>query len=116
MNSLAVLSMHVAGAEQYWISDVVGNTTTDRDRQSEYAVKGLAATHLIQRLNASLALCHEVLVTLQIEDLPALRVTHDGHEFTVGWSLAHLLAHTALHTGQIQLTRQLWDQHHPGQV
>jgi hypothetical protein len=28
----------------------------------------------------------------------------------VAWALLHALEHTTLHLGQIQLTRQLWEQ------
>ncbi len=34
----------------------------------------------------------------------------DGREYTVAWALFHALEHTALHLGQMQLTRQLWEQ------
>jgi hypothetical protein len=28
----------------------------------------------------------------------------------VGWALCHILKHTALHLGHLQITRQLWEQ------
>jgi hypothetical protein len=34
----------------------------------------------------------------------------DGHEFTMAWALLHALDHATLHLGQIQITRQLWEQ------
>ena len=61
MNSLAVLAVHVAGPQRYWIGDVVGGDPS-------------------------------------------------GREFTGAWCLAHALEHTALHLGQMQITRQLWEQ------
>lgn len=36
--------------------------------------------------------------------------TDDGQKFSVSWSLLHVLDHTAIHLGHIQLTRQLWEQ------
>jgi hypothetical protein len=32
---------------------------------------------------------------------------------TAGWALNHALAHTALHIGHAQITRQLWDARQP---
>ena len=41
-NSLAVMAAHVAGAEHFWIAEVIGGHSTTRDRDAEFAV--VAAT------------------------------------------------------------------------
>ena len=110
MNSMAVLVTHITGAERYWIGDVVAGEPSGRDRSAEFRVKGLPTMALQQRLAGSLAYAKRVLEEMDLQDLPALRLSpRDGRDFTAGWSLLHALEHTAIHTGHIQLTRQLWE-------
>ena len=52
---------------------------------------------------------------LSLEELEELRISpRDGRQFTVGWSLAHALEHTAIHVGHAQITRQLWEEENAG--
>lgn len=46
----------------------------------------------------------------QIETLIVPDVPRGNQEYTAAWAILHALEHTALHTGQIQLARQLWEQ------
>jgi uncharacterized damage-inducible protein DinB len=111
MNSLGVLVVHVAGAERYWIGDVADQDPSGRDREAEFRVRGLDAAALKARLGDALAHSRAVLEGLTWSDLESSRVSpRDGREFTVAWCLNHALEHTALHLGQMQLTRQLWEQ------
>jgi len=111
MNSLGVLVVHVAGAERYWIGDVVAHEPSGRDRAGEFRAQGLGAEALQQRLMDSLAYIRGLLEGLTLQDLADVRASpRDGRPFTVGWALAHTLEHTAVHTGHIGLTRQLWEQ------
>ncbi len=111
MNSPCVLIVHLAGAEQYWIGNVVGRDPSERDRDAEFQVQGLNAEALKVRLGKTLTHSREVLTTLTLEDLEKKRVSpRDGREFTVGWALTHALEHTALHVGHLQITQQWWKQ------
>ena len=114
-NSLAVLVVHAVGAERYWIGDVIGGDPSGRDREAEFRAQGLEAASLRARLNQTLAHTRSVLDPLTHQDLEANRLSpRDGRQATVAWAMAHTLQHTAVHTGQMQLTRQLWDQHARG--
>lgn len=111
MNSLAVLAVHTAGAERYWIGDVAGQDPSGRDRAAEFRTQGMDAAALTARLDAALAHSRAVLEELTLSDLDALRPSsRDGREVTVAWALAHALGHTAVHVGHMQIIRQLWDQ------
>lgn len=115
MNSLGVLAVHVAGAERYWIGDVVGRDPSGRDRAAEFRARGLDAAGLKARLADTLAHSQAVLEGLTLPDMEATRVSpRDGRQFTVAWCLAHALEHTALHLGQMQMTRQLWEEQGSG--
>ena len=110
INSLAVLVTHIAGAERYWVGDVVAQEPSGRDRPAEFQTRGLDAAALQVRLAGVLAYTRGVFERLALDDLDAVRVSpRDGREFTVAWCLGHVLEHTALHTGHIQLTRQWWE-------
>lgn len=111
INPMGVLATHISGAERYWIGDVAGSDPSGRDRPAEFRVKNQEASSLQKRLDETLAHSQGVLEKISLENLGELRMSpRDGSEFTVGWSLIHALDHTALHTGQIQIMRQLWDQ------
>ena len=111
MNSIGILVVHVAGAERYWIGDVVARESSARDREAEFGVQGLGATTLKERLANALAYVRGVLEELSVEQLEEVRISpRNERQSTVGWSLVHALAHTAIHVGHMQLARQLWDQ------
>ncbi len=111
MNSISVLIVHLTGAERYWIGDVAAGEPSGRVREREFLVKGLSAANLRERMDGTLAYARGALEKLSLQELEAQRVTsRDGKSLSGSWALLHALEHTALHTGQIQITRQLWDQ------
>jgi uncharacterized damage-inducible protein DinB len=111
MNSLSVIAIHVAGAERFWIGDVVGRDPSHRHREAEFRVKGMDAEAITRRLHEVFKHTRKVVEPLSVEDLATLRVSpRDGREYTAGWCLENVLKHTALHLGHMEITRQLWDQ------
>jgi uncharacterized damage-inducible protein DinB len=114
MNSLSVLVAHLTGSERYWIGVAI-NEAPERDREAEFRIKGLDVEELKGRLNFADDFARKALASLSLEDLDAVhRSPRNDKKFSAGWCLAHALEHTALHTGHIQLTRQLWDLKKPG--
>jgi len=110
INSIAVLAAHAAGALRYWIGDVAGQAPSDRDRPAEFRMKDVAAAELIARLDAALDHSHGVLERLALADLEAKRISpRDGKEYGTVWALAHALEHTAVHLGQMHITRHWWE-------
>ncbi len=111
MNSINVLVFHLTGAEQYWISDVAAQRPSQRDRDAEFKIHSVDVGVLKKRLEDNITLAASVLETLNLTDLESPRISpRDGREVTVAWALLHALEHSMLHLGQIQLTRQLWEQ------
>jgi len=106
-NSLAVLSTHVAGAEHFWIGEVVGGCPTTRDRDAEFATTATDASKLIQRLETVGAETQSVFSALTAADLDGTREAR-GRTIPVRWCILHVIDHTALHLGHMQLTYQLW--------
>ena len=110
-NSISVLVFHLTGAERYWIGDVAAQDPTERNRDAEFKVHDVGLDVLKKRLIDNTEYARTALEKFTIQDLEATRVSaRDGREFTVAWALIHALEHSTLHLGQIQLTRQLWEQ------
>lgn len=106
-NSLAVLATHVAGAEHFWIGEVIGGRPTTRHRDAEFAIRVCDASELIRLLEQTGTETHQVLADLSPADLDGGREVR-GHTVPVRWALLHVIDHTALHLGHMQLTYQLW--------
>ena len=110
MNSISVLLFHLTGSERYWIGDIAAQESSNRDRDAEFRVHDVDMDVLKKRLADNLVYALNVLDRMDIRDLETNRVTTSGREITVGWALLHALEHATLHLGQIQITRQLWEQ------
>jgi uncharacterized damage-inducible protein DinB len=111
MNSISVLLAHITGSERYWIGDIAAQEPSNRDREAEFRVRGVGADVFRKRLADDLEYAQNVLDRMSLQDLESTRVRpSDGREFNVAWALLHALEHATLHLGQIQLTRQLWEQ------
>lgn len=106
-NSPAVLAAHIAGAEHFWIGEVVGGGPPVRDRDAEFATATDDATGLIRRLDEVGAETREVLSSLTRADLEGTRQAR-GRTVPVRWGILHVIDHTSLHLGHLQLTCQLW--------
>lgn len=110
MNSLAVLSAHVAGAERYWIGDIVMGEDSSRDRDKEFATSGVSEDVLSSQMDSALDYAREAFELLGADQLAEVRISpRDGRERTVAWWITNLLEHTALHIGHMQITKQLLD-------
>lgn len=115
MNSMAVLVTHLTGATRFWVGDVAAGEPSGRVRAAEFEVRQRTAVELAARLDETLAYVQTVLPRLQLADLERLCQSPRHDEvFTVGWCLLHALEHTAVHTGHLQLMRQLWQQQADG--
>lgn len=106
-NSLAVLATHVAGAIHFWIAEVVGGQPPTRDREAEFRVEASSASELCEMLAKAGAEAREVFAALEPADLAGVREIK-GRTVPVRWGIIHVIDHTALHLGHMQLTYQLW--------
>ena len=106
-NSIAVLVAHIAGAEHFWIAEVIGKFPATRDRKKEFATSALKTAELKSLLEQVASETRNVLTNLTDQNLAETR-TVDGYVIAVRWPLLHVVEHTALHFGHMQLTYQLW--------
>jgi uncharacterized damage-inducible protein DinB len=110
-NSLAVIATHLAGAEHFWIAEVIGRRPSTRDREAEFGITANDAAELTRLLEKAGMETREVLAELSEADLNDTREMKD-RTVPVRWALLHVVDHTALHLGHMQITYQLW---HGGQ-
>lgn len=106
-NSLAALAAHIAGAERFWIAEIVGGRPPTRDRAAEFATRVSAAAELVRLLQETGAESAQILNALSEADLDGTREV-EGRTVPVRWGLLHVIDHTALHLGHMQITYQLW--------
>ena len=106
-NSLAVLAAHAAGAEHFWIGEVVAGHPPTRDRDAEFAVTAGDAGELLRLLDAAGDETRQVLAALDTAELDRTREAR-GRTTPVRWCILHVIDHSALHLGHMQLTYQLW--------
>lgn len=106
-NSLAVLATHIAGAEHFWITEVVGGAPPSRDRDAEFLARAVDSADIESLLESTGEQSVEVLAQLSPEDLEGTRQAR-GRTVPVRWCILHVIDHHALHLGQMQLTYQLW--------
>jgi len=110
MNSISILLAHITGSERYWIGDIAAQEPSNRDRDAEFRVRGVEADVFRKKLADNLEYARKILDKMSLQELESVRTSGDGRNLTVGWALIHALEHATLHLGQIQLTRQLWEQ------
>lgn len=106
-NSLAVLAAHIAGAEHFWIAEVIAGRPETRDREAEFAAVATNAAEIIQLLEKNALETRKVFSTLGESDLNGTRQAR-GRTVPVRWCILHVIDHTSLHLGHMQLTYQLW--------
>ncbi|NJN43652.1 MAG: DUF664 domain-containing protein [Anaerolineae bacterium] len=106
-NSLAVMAMHAAGAEHFWIGEVIGELSPTRERDAEFQTKTETVDDLFHRLDAVAMETRAVMEGISPTQLDETRKVR-GKSVPVRWSILHVIDHTALHLGHMQLTYQLW--------
>ncbi|MDP3040828.1 MAG: DUF664 domain-containing protein [Deltaproteobacteria bacterium] len=106
-NSLAVMTIHLAGSEAFWMKEIIGGQSIHRDRDAEFIVKGLEFPELIAKLETAAKDTPSILSSLTPAQLEETRKFRD-RMVTVRWAILHVIEHWAMHIGHMQLTRQLW--------
>lgn len=106
-NSLAVLATHVAGAERFWMAEVIAGYAKERVRDQEFVAEAASGGELAQLLERVGAETRRIFEGLSDETLNGSREARD-RQVPVRWAILHVIDHTALHLGHMELTLQLW--------
>jgi hypothetical protein len=106
INSPAVIAAHIAGAEQFWISEVIGQHPPTRDRDAEFTTHAEHPSELVLLLKKTGDETRNLLNSLDPSSLDDTRnVKH--RDVPIRWGILHVIDHTALHLGHLQITLQL---------
>jgi len=109
-NSAGNLCMHLCGNLQHYIGHGIGHSSYVRDRDREFAVKGLSKAELLKEVETTR---RAVLDALQKMDPALLTVEYPLPVFDYAMThvhfITHLLAHFSYHLGQINYHRRLID-------
>jgi uncharacterized damage-inducible protein DinB len=105
-NSVGHLILHLTGNLNYFVGAHLGKTGYQRDREREFTeAKPPSRTELLQGLGDAVALFRRVVGSLTVEQMAA---PHPETRFgTVVKALVHLVAHFALHRGQMSYLARL---------
>ncbi len=112
MNSVTVLVVHTTGTLRYWLGELLGGEAAHRDREAEFSAHGLSKMQLHALLNETQAQVSRVLEKITPEDLAAKHYStiHKDY-FTGAYALVHVVEHTGLHLGHMEITKELWEQY-----
>jgi len=105
-NSIAVLVTHALGAEMGWLHLAAGRPRA-RDRASEFTVSRTTAADLTRAVDEAERLVPDLVRAAFDAGLDARRERPGAQAISVGYCVAHAVAHTAEHVGQAELTRQV---------
>jgi uncharacterized damage-inducible protein DinB len=107
-NPAGNLCLHLCGNLQHYIGKNLGQTSYVRNRDNEFAAKGISKAELIAEIQKTKQTVHDTLETLKPSVLEAEYVekVYD-YPMTTAYFLIHLIAHFSYHLGQINYHRRL---------
>jgi uncharacterized damage-inducible protein DinB len=111
-NSLAVLVIHILGAEHSCVTTALGKPI-ERDRDAEFQVVAESPSELIAEIDRIDSLLPGLLDQVSAEDLETVRTRPNDRLNRANpgiWWLLHSMRHTREHIGQMMLTRQMYEQ------
>lgn len=109
-NSAGNLVLHLMGNLETYIGQQLGGVPYARDRDQEFALKGLPRPELLRQITETRTVVDQALSGLPASALPAeypLLVFES--KMTTEYFLVHLATHLAYHLGQINYHRRLVD-------
>jgi uncharacterized damage-inducible protein DinB len=115
-NSIAVLATHSLHSTRAWLTVALGLPYPERDRPSEFRTEAPDAMGLHALLEDFGGQCRRMLLDARDIDWSAMRATAPrnrpgaSEDESAAFSIVHALQHLREHTGQMALTRQLWEQ------
>ncbi len=114
-NTMFAIATHMVAMGEYWVLCLVGGADVVRDRQAEFHAVGSAAEIVLRLQNWSQA-CDVICTGLGSEVLAEIARVPVEYLQSGGFGsgalskrecLMHVVEHSALHLGQLQILRQL---------
>ena len=114
-NTMFAIATHMVAMGEYWVLCLVGGADVVRDRQAEFHAVGSAA-EIVLRLQDWAQACDVLCMGLGSEVLAEIARVPIEYLHSGGFGsgvlskrecLMHVVEHSALHLGQLQILRQL---------
>lgn len=107
-NSSGNLVLHVVGGLNYLIGATLAQTGYIRDRDGEFASKGVERNVLIAQLEALIPMINKTLNSLTQEQMNAdYPIFFDKPNTSISYVLVQLLIHLNYHLGQVNYLRRM---------
>ncbi len=107
-NTAGNLALHIVGNLRALIGAQLGGTGYERDRDAEFAKRGVARSEILAEIEVAAREVEETLAGLTAADLAApYPVAIAGVRFRVDDFLLHLVSHLSFHLGQIDYHRRI---------
>ena len=107
-NSAGNLCLHLCGNLQHYIGTVLGKSAYVRNRDNEFAVKGLSKEQLVNEIEKTIETITHTLNTLNTSVLTSeYPIQVLGYQMTTVYFLIHLTSHFEYHLGQINYHRRI---------
>ncbi|MFI5120092.1 MAG: DinB family protein [Thermoanaerobaculia bacterium] len=106
-NSSGTLALHVCGNLQHYVGGILGASGYIRDRELEFARRGVSRAALQSEIQRTMHVVREALSSLSPDRL-SLEYPEDfgGARMATGLFLLHLSSHLAHHLGQVGYLRR----------
>jgi uncharacterized damage-inducible protein DinB len=107
-NSIGNLLLHLSGNVRQWIVCSLGDETSARDRDSEFAQRSIIPRdELLARLRQTLTEADATLAQLDPDKLLERRVIQ-GMDVSALEAIFHVVEHFSMHTGQIIIMAKMF--------
>jgi uncharacterized damage-inducible protein DinB len=106
-NAGGTLALHVAGNLQHFVGAVLGKDGYKRDRDAEFARRGVSRPELLREISAASASVERTLSRLSETDLAApYPELIAKRRLSTDMFLSHLASHLSYHLGQLDYHRR----------
>lgn len=112
-NSLYTTAYHTICSQNWWITENLNQVKIERDRTAEFKAYAENLDQLYQMYESIQSETKRILETVGCNEIQHLREVK-GRKVSVEWIVIHVVEHTALHLGHMQVTKQLWEEHRKG--
>lgn len=107
-NSAGNLALHIAGNLQHFVGAVLGGNGYVRNREQEFAARGVPRGTIIAEIDAAAEAIRSVIPTLSAGDFERpYPIEVFGRPMTTAYFLIHLATHLNYHLGQVNYHRRL---------
>jgi len=106
-NTSGNLVLHIIGGLNYFIGANLGQTGYVRNRQQEFALKGVDRATLVAQLEALIPMIHATFAGLGQEQMEGkYTIMFDDADNSTSYVLIQLLLHLNYHLGQVNYLRR----------